>query len=166
MIKTTTIAPQAYSGIEYELPSGIRYKLQVVNSVDNCKMAAVPHIQGMLANLKDDEDRKTVIEAIKKFTPQHNILVTLTNKEYADWFTKNFTCYYCVPVPVGYNKTNQYHVLIKNDNETREPIKEEPVKLKLPSKKILDIISGAFEATASRKGRLKLIEEKLEQTEF
>lgn len=133
--------------------------IQVIPSLSNCKLAYLENIGNLTTAVLTDAQKIEVINTLKTNLYNRNLLITSISPVQFQWLKDNFEYYYAVEVPVGYGTRSQYHILLKNNQDPRPPIKlKEPV---LNKPKILNIIKNSFEKTKRRENRLKLIEEDL-----
>jgi 20S proteasome alpha/beta subunit len=113
-----------------------------------------------------EKDRKEVMTFILKTLYGRNLLITITDQVLFNWLKENFKYYYANTIPIGYGTGNQYHLLLKNNGDSREPIIEkeivkEVVKEPVKTDEILNIINEAFKKTINRDKRLSIIKEEL-----
>lgn len=146
--------------LKYEIDNKeVKAHFSIYNSSSNCKLAVLENAAGLFSIPLDK--RILAINKIKEGISGRNLLITILNETDLKWLQDNFEHYYATTVPCGYGAGNQYHILIKNRNDPRKPIKYVQEGKTLKKAQVLEIINNAFVATINRDKRMKLIEKEL-----
>lgn len=155
--------PQYATSMEIKIDEKTRLYFNPITSGSNCKLMTLEHAGQLFSGITNEETRKEIVKEIMKHFTGRNMLITLLNEQHINWLRDNFDHYYCVTVPIGYTSatdTNQYHILLKNNADTRQPIKYVAVKNAkdtITKDKVLEIVNAAFLHSENRKKRIEYI---------
>lgn len=154
--------------IRIKTDNGHHYNIAVTVSTTNCKLAVLEGIVGNFGGLTEDERKEVMKQMMPLLTPR-NLLITVNDRKLWEWFKDNYTHYYANVVPIGYGTGDQHHILIKNNNDERQPIKTievnavaavkpaEPVEKTYTKEHVLKVVNEAFDTVISRKRRIEII---------
>lgn len=130
--------------------------ITLVYSPSNCKLVYIDSFNSIL--MVPEENRKEIMDKLMEAVSAKNLLIHITIEPLFNWLKENYTHYYAVKVPIGYSGGFQYHILIKNNVDTRAPIQPG-----ITEEKVIKIVSKAFEKTKLKKERIKIISEELKK---
>lgn len=91
---------------------GYSFNLELSEDKSNCKLSYI-HQAGALVNRSDKIKKEAIDFLLQK--AKGCIIINTTNKQVADWLSKNYDTYYYNEVPIGYNESYQYHICIRNN---------------------------------------------------
>ena len=106
-----------------------KYNLSLYVSGDpsNCKLSYI-HQAGSLQNVCDEEKLEIINFLLKHC--KGCVIINTISKKITDFIEKNYPTYYYNEVPIGYSKTYQYHICIKNTIVVNQNCLE-PKKIKI-----------------------------------
>lgn len=93
----------------------INHPIQYHPSPSNCKFATIEYAQGFI-----DRFGAEGINEIIKLGYKAVVLLTLTNRRYADIIKNGCDVLYCMEVPIGYSEEPQFHILIQKPESIYE----------------------------------------------
>src|SRR5690349_8200569 len=87
--------------------------IRVSEDQTNCKLSYI-HGIGILSVIKDNNEKKLILDDIINNYCKGAIIINTTNKIVSDFIAATYPVYYYNNVPIGYNNTFQYHICIQN----------------------------------------------------
>lgn len=156
--------PQYNTSIQIKVDEKTTLYFNPTISGSNCKLMTLENAAGLFTTQITEDVRKQVLTELMKHFPLRNMLITLLSEQQINWLRDNFEHYYCCTVPVGYSGGNQYHILLKNNADSRQPVKyvEKDTKNTITKDKVLEIVNAAFLHSEKRNKRIEYIAREIE----